>query len=526
MWIPHALTRDHKPDSPEEKMRIAAAGGEVMNKSGVDRVVWYRPKNGHKGPVRRSTNFDRIPFLAVARSLGDLWSYNPDLDTFIVSPDPDVAVVTLNPEDDKCLILASDGLWNMLLEHESIRLLQEIQEPESVDRHILDTLSFCKSTSHNRKLNPSQALVEYALEKWNSGRLRADNTSAVTLFFESTSSPNSDGPHVTSGTPFVLPLGMSPSEYLISRDGSWRRVFNTTQTATNMTNIISPDAYPVLMTPQPISGDFSLLSPSMQSLCTLANRPEVMPVKTGATNPDGGSEEDEGTTDSNPNGGVEEVKLKPELTDLKVYVNEMPDESFEALSSSLRLNPVPKMFKVINGVKVFRDPDADVRSLLESDVKFRDESCSVTEVLVDRPLDVNPVPSESLSSNHLQFNLNQNPNIHNNNSIIRVETPVWSPVGVAHVLKEMENGLEAQCKKMRQTSSQDIQNVVCNRSKKRKWRSGSFSTSCSPPAKHLRSSRWSRGNLRSSSAVCKRWKIMAASILTKSRLRAKSSSRF
>lgn len=40
---------------------------------------------------------DEIPFLAVARSLGDLWSYNPQNDEFIVSPDPDVGVLTIDP---------------------------------------------------------------------------------------------------------------------------------------------------------------------------------------------------------------------------------------------------------------------------------------------------------------------------------------------------------------------------------------------------------------------------------------------
>ena len=117
MWIAHPLTQDHKPDSPEERKRIAAAGGEVMNKSGIERVVWYRPKSALKGPIRRSTNFDRIPFLAVARSLGDLWSYNPDLDTYVVSPDPDVEVMPIDQTRDKCLVFASDGLWNMLLDH-------------------------------------------------------------------------------------------------------------------------------------------------------------------------------------------------------------------------------------------------------------------------------------------------------------------------------------------------------------------------------------------------------------------------
>lgn len=44
----------------------------MVSKSGVPRVVWNRPRLGHRGPVRRSTHIDEIPFLAVARSLGKL----------------------------------------------------------------------------------------------------------------------------------------------------------------------------------------------------------------------------------------------------------------------------------------------------------------------------------------------------------------------------------------------------------------------------------------------------------------------
>ena len=67
----------------------------MINKSGVPRVVWNRPKLGHTGPVRRSTPVDEIPFLAVARALGDLWSYNSKQDVFVVSPDPDLHVYTI-----------------------------------------------------------------------------------------------------------------------------------------------------------------------------------------------------------------------------------------------------------------------------------------------------------------------------------------------------------------------------------------------------------------------------------------------
>ena len=71
VWIPKPLTRDHKPESIEESRRIHQSGGKVVCKSGVPRVVWNRPKVGHRGMVRRSTHIDEIPFLAVARSLGN-----------------------------------------------------------------------------------------------------------------------------------------------------------------------------------------------------------------------------------------------------------------------------------------------------------------------------------------------------------------------------------------------------------------------------------------------------------------------
>ncbi|KAL8199135.1 UNVERIFIED_CONTAM: hypothetical protein K2H54_035134 [Gekko kuhli] len=58
-------------------MQVSEVGGatgvetlSVINKSGVNRVVWKRPRLTHNGPVRRSTVIDQIPFLAVARALG------------------------------------------------------------------------------------------------------------------------------------------------------------------------------------------------------------------------------------------------------------------------------------------------------------------------------------------------------------------------------------------------------------------------------------------------------------------------
>ncbi|GFO29692.1 protein phosphatase 1d [Plakobranchus ocellatus] len=172
------VTKEHKPDDPDERLRIEDAGGEVISKSGVPRVVWSRPKMNHKGPVRRSTHIDQIPFLAVARSLGDLWSYDYYTETYVVSPDPDVAVLPLDPTKHRCLILASDGLWNMLTPEESVNVVMDL-ESQFEEKIITDpnvAVSFWS--------NPAERLVARALNKWRAKSLKADNTSCVVVLID------------------------------------------------------------------------------------------------------------------------------------------------------------------------------------------------------------------------------------------------------------------------------------------------------------------------------------------------------
>ncbi|XP_013778198.1 uncharacterized protein LOC106462782 [Limulus polyphemus] len=187
-WVAQPLTKDHKPESPSERERIHSVGGSVMNKAGVDRVVWKRPRIGHKGPVRRSTHFDRIPFLAVARSLGDLWSYNYFQGEFVVSPEPDVAMVTLDPKRDRCIVLASDGLWNMMTPQDAVRIVQEAEhENEQLILEAGQTFLMGKPVS-----NPSKLLVDRALTRWYSLKMRADNTSVITVMLDPPGPPKSE----------------------------------------------------------------------------------------------------------------------------------------------------------------------------------------------------------------------------------------------------------------------------------------------------------------------------------------------
>ncbi|XP_044597957.1 uncharacterized protein DDB_G0292186, partial [Cotesia glomerata] len=183
-WKAKPLTKDHKPESGPEMTRIQESGGKVISKSGVPRVVWNRPRIGHKGPVRRSTHIDEIPFLAVARSLGDLWSYNSELDTFVVSPEPDVKVIKVDVKSYRCLIFGTDGLWNMLTPQAAVAIVQAAERHN--EKHFIasqQTGNLFQGESQ-MWINPSKSLVDRALERWSSTRLRADNTSVVTLMID------------------------------------------------------------------------------------------------------------------------------------------------------------------------------------------------------------------------------------------------------------------------------------------------------------------------------------------------------
>nr|XP_040218611.2 uncharacterized protein LOC120947388 [Anopheles coluzzii] len=181
-WVATPLTEDHKPESYAEKMRIMSCGGKVVTKSGVPRVVWNRPRIGHKGPVRRSTPIDEIPFLAVARSLGDLWSYNSAMDEFVVSPVPDVSVIEIDPKKYRCLIFGSDGLWNVMSPKNAVDIVRNA-EMENV-RIALE--------GGNEWKNPSKLLVNEALDRWSRSNMKADNTSVVIIMLDPPGPPKRD----------------------------------------------------------------------------------------------------------------------------------------------------------------------------------------------------------------------------------------------------------------------------------------------------------------------------------------------
>jgi serine/threonine protein phosphatase PrpC len=94
-------TRDHKPDLPEEKSRLEAAGSEVRE---VD--------PGSHRVYKQGSNF---PGLTMSRSFGDSACAG-------VLQEPEYHQLLLQPTDQWYALLASDGIWELLESEEVLGL--------------------------------------------------------------------------------------------------------------------------------------------------------------------------------------------------------------------------------------------------------------------------------------------------------------------------------------------------------------------------------------------------------------------
>jgi serine/threonine protein phosphatase PrpC len=112
------LTRDHKPNTPEELTRILACGGKVVWSGMVDSAGQPIPE---AGVYRVNGN------LALSRAIGDR-SERP-----AVCADPDFTVISLD-KNARFILLASDGLWDVLTEQEVVDFVEmKLQEIDSGD---------------------------------------------------------------------------------------------------------------------------------------------------------------------------------------------------------------------------------------------------------------------------------------------------------------------------------------------------------------------------------------------------------
>nr|AAM91486.1 AT5g53140/MFH8_8 [Arabidopsis thaliana] len=114
-----ALSDDHKPNRSDERKRIESAGGVIMW-AGTWRV----------GGV-----------LAMSRALG-----NRMLKQFVVA-EPEIQDLEIDHEAE-LLVLASDGLWDVVPNEDAVALAQSEEEPEAAARKLTDT-AFSRGSADN-----------------------------------------------------------------------------------------------------------------------------------------------------------------------------------------------------------------------------------------------------------------------------------------------------------------------------------------------------------------------------------------
>lgn len=141
------LTKDHKPERDDETSRIEAAGGRVIYWDG------YRVSG----------------ILALSRALGDRY-----LKQYVIS-EPDVLCLP-RTDDDECLILASDGLWDVISNETACDVARRC-------------LASARKRSEHRRLQAGEdtasAAVAALLVKLAYGRGSKDNISVIVIDLKS-----------------------------------------------------------------------------------------------------------------------------------------------------------------------------------------------------------------------------------------------------------------------------------------------------------------------------------------------------
>lgn len=130
------LSKDHKPNWPEERHRIEQVGGKII----YDGYDW------------------RIKDLSVSRSFGDI-----DATPFLTHR-PDLYRYKLD-KTDKFFVLACDGLWDVM------------SNSEVVNYVLLNCYDNITKNRINKTINIAKKLAEYALKKGST-----DNVTIIVVF--------------------------------------------------------------------------------------------------------------------------------------------------------------------------------------------------------------------------------------------------------------------------------------------------------------------------------------------------------
>ena len=150
-WLSIELSHDQKPNNPGEKERILSHGG---------RIEAYKDENGGDfGPPRVWLKYEDVPGLAMSRSFGDEVAASVGT---ISEPEIEEYEIT---EDDKFIIIASDGIWEFISSQECVEMIKDFYEKKDLK----GCLKFLLNESSKRWIKEEEVI---------------DDITAVLIFFD------------------------------------------------------------------------------------------------------------------------------------------------------------------------------------------------------------------------------------------------------------------------------------------------------------------------------------------------------
>jgi len=130
------LSEDHKPSRPDEKARIESRGG-IVDFEGVWRV--FIP-----GSARFGGQMIARWGLAVSRAFGDLLLKEAERYDCVgvapgglVSAEPEIRIVDLEPSQHRFVVLASDGVWDVISSQDAMAICAAQASPELAAQTLL-----------------------------------------------------------------------------------------------------------------------------------------------------------------------------------------------------------------------------------------------------------------------------------------------------------------------------------------------------------------------------------------------------
>ncbi|EFJ23931.1 hypothetical protein SELMODRAFT_174627 [Selaginella moellendorffii] len=151
------LTVDHKPSRPDEFARVEAAGGQVIN--------WDIPRI--------------LGILAMSRSIGDQF-----MTPFLIA-NPEVTCLPRH-DNDECLILASDGLWDKVTNEAACDIARKClssRRPRRATSNVSRTSTSCEDEDDSPCGTAASLLLKVALHNGSK-----DNITVVVIDLKRNSS--------------------------------------------------------------------------------------------------------------------------------------------------------------------------------------------------------------------------------------------------------------------------------------------------------------------------------------------------